>query len=511
MAKRVTSLFINDNSIRLMVTRGKRISKVANASLDMNIAGISDKVREAELAAKVKYLLKTNKVRARKVVVGLSGLHCLSRPIFLPYLPKAMLGEAVIREAGRVLPVPPEQLYISWQVLSAGEGQLQGFMVGIPRHIADELIKALRQVGLKPYLMDIKPLALTRLVPEGTAIVVDAQEKEFDIVVMASGVPQPVRTVTFPEEKLSPEEKLNIVKDELKRTIQFYNSNNADSQIQPGSIAVYVSGEADSPYLKEAIDGELGYRVLPLMSPLKNPKKYETSGYLVNVGLALKELPKESGALLANLNTLPMPYQPKQINVRKAMILPATAAAVSLIFLLGMVIQEAAASIDTASSQLDTANTILEQRQAQKDELVESIAALEKQLAAADASLGVFESVVNSIEGQGEVIDGDLEATVDSLVGGIELTSISHSGKSLSLSGRAPSEVEVLEYARNLDSSGRFSQVTVSSIRKVQAPAEEDEGDAVEDEEGEGEEEGGESGLIDLVYFSLSLQLMGAQ
>ena len=97
MARKITTLYIDDTSIRLMVTRGKRIIKLADVPLDMSLTDVSVKVREAEVAAKIKHLLKVQKVKTKKVVIGLSGLHCLSRPATLPQLPKAMLDKAVIR------------------------------------------------------------------------------------------------------------------------------------------------------------------------------------------------------------------------------------------------------------------------------------------------------------------------------------------------------------------------------------------------------------------------------
>ena len=75
--------------------------------------------------------------------------------------------------------------------------------LGWPRQIVDALLEILKQVKIKPYLMDIKPLALARLVKDNMAIIVDIQPYNFDIVIMADGIPQPVRTVSFPEEDLS--------------------------------------------------------------------------------------------------------------------------------------------------------------------------------------------------------------------------------------------------------------------------------------------------------------------
>ena len=160
MTKNATTLYISDASIRLLVTRGKRITKIASVPLETGLSDVDSPEKEAELVAKIKTLVKSNKISDKKIILGISGLHCLTRPVTLPELPKAMVGEAIIREARRVLPVPPEQLYISWQTVSTTEGKLMAFMVAIPRHIANTLMRILRDAGLKPYLMDIKPLAL---------------------------------------------------------------------------------------------------------------------------------------------------------------------------------------------------------------------------------------------------------------------------------------------------------------------------------------------------------------
>jgi type IV pilus assembly protein PilM len=493
ITKKITTLYISDTGIRLMVTRGKRIIKLAEAPLDMNLAETTAKVREAELVAKIRHLFKAHKIKTKKVIIGLSGLRCLSRPVVLPQLPKAMLDEAMKREAKRVLPVPVEQLYISWQILSTIEGKMQAFLVAIPLQIADTPLGVMQQVGLKPYLMDIKPLALARLVKEATAIIVDVQSKEFDIVIMVDGIPQPIRTVPFPEEPeaLSLQDKLLIVKDELKRTVEFYNSTNPDKPIQP-DVNMYVSGEADEPEFSESLANELGYRVLPLTSPLKCPKQLDTAHYLVNIGLALKELGKEAGPLLPNLNALPVPYQPQQISWRRVMVLPATAVAVGIIAIMVMTIQDSAAGIDFMQSQLATTNHSIEQRQSQRQSQAERIAALEQQLAEAKATRDTLTTVLDSFTEQGEVINGDLEAAVDNLVYGIKLRIVDHSSGGMKITGQAPSEVEILGYARNLDATGRFAEVTIASIMRV-----EHEGDVIE----------GESEVNEGMDFTLSLRL----
>jgi type IV pilus assembly protein PilM len=469
MAKNTTTLYISDTGIRLMVTRGKRITKLADMPLDVSLSDVKSEEKEAELVTKIKLLFKSNRISAKKIILGLSGLHCLTRPVSLPELPKTMLDEAITREAKRVLPVPLDQLYVSWQIMSASEGKIQVFLVAIPKHIADTLVRILNKAGFKPYLMDIKPLALSRVSREATAIILDIQLKEFDIIIMSKGIPQTVRTVPFPQEYLAQTDRLSIVRDELKRTIQFYNSNNPENFIQPNT-AMLVSGElVDEAETIEFLAQELGYKVSLLLSPLKCLKQLDPSHHLVNVGLALKELVKEAGPLLPNFNTLPLPYQPKQIPRDRLMAVPAAAVAVGLVVLLVFTVQNAAAKIENDQYTLESTNQRLEQRQSQKKELKESIAAMEKTVSGLEASRNKFIAALDSMNNKGELMNGDLNATVDNVVTDLELYSISHTGDQLALNGQALTEQEVMNYVRKLQDTERFSEITISNLSRIVA------------------------------------------
>ena len=466
MPRNITSIYIDDTSIKLMVTRGKRVSKLGDVPLDTSLMNTDTDDKHNELVTKIQHLIKTNKIGTRKVIVGISGLQCISRPVVLPQLPKTMLEEAFLREARRVFPVPPEQLHISWQIISESEGNMKAFMIAVPRHIADPLLSALDQVGLKPYLMDIKPLALTRLVKEPTAIIVDVQATEFDMVIMSDGIPQPIRTISLPQETTSLLDKMVIVKDELRRTVQFFNSNNHENPIT-ADTTVYVSGElADEPDVYEALSQETGYRVMPLMSPLKCLKQLDTSHYLANVGLSLKELPKESGSVLPNINTLPVSYLPQQVNLNRVMAVPVAVVAIGLVILLAMTIQNASDTISNSKSKLDATEIMIEAKQTQKKELSSSIEAVKSQIAGIEAVRDGYIDTYDSFGEIGDQIDNDLLATVNEMVPGLVIRSISHSGVSIYLQGWSDSEQEVMEYVRKLQDTGRFREITISNLSR---------------------------------------------
>jgi len=277
MAKKIVTLYVDDTSLRLMVTDGKQIKEWAESPLEPGLVENTVVMKEEEFADKIKQLLKLQKVTTKKIVVAISGFHSLTRPITLPQLPKEMIAEAVEREAERVLPVPLEQLYTSWQTIPAPEEKTEVFLVAIPRETADALFKALRKAGLGASLMNLKPLLLARMATDATTIIVDVQTSEFDIVIMAEGVPQPIRTILFPSEAESWQEKLTTIKNELDRTLTFYNSNNPESPLD-SSIPIFASGElADESELCQALSEEVGHPVLPLLSPLDCPEGFVPS------------------------------------------------------------------------------------------------------------------------------------------------------------------------------------------------------------------------------------------
>ena len=469
MAEKLLTLYIDDNSLRLMVTRGHRVRKWAEAPLEPEMVQNNVVIKKAEVAAKIKQLLKAQRVKTKKVILGLSGLHCLTRPVSLPLLPKAMLAEAVIREARSVLPVPPEQLYISWQTTLVSEDKTEVFMVAVPRKTADALVKTVQQAGLKAEFMDLKPLALARVAGEETAIMVDVQSTEFDIVIMAAGVPQPIRTVPFPAEAVSLPDKLPMIKKELDRTIKFYNSNNQEKPLD-GSVAIFVSGEmADEPEPCQSLSDELGHPVLPLASPLECPESMPPGRYLVNVGLALKELPlaRETGLAVADLNVLPEDYRPKPISLVRVLALPSAALFIGLLIPLVMFIQDTSVDIAVTRAKIDNTNQLTQQRLSQRQGLTADVAALEAELAVAESSQANFVVAMDSLERQNDVINGDLGLAVTCLPASANLTSITHASQTLTLNGSSPGEAEILAYLSSLDNSGRFTEIIVSRIRRV--------------------------------------------
>ena len=114
MAKKVT-LYIEDTEIKLVVTNGRRVEKWASLLLEPTLVRDGVIIDEEKVAEGIRTMYKLEEIGSKKVDVALGGLNSIFRIVSLPEVAPSMLPEAVMNEAGRVIPVPLDQVYLSYQ------------------------------------------------------------------------------------------------------------------------------------------------------------------------------------------------------------------------------------------------------------------------------------------------------------------------------------------------------------------------------------------------------------
>lgn len=467
MGREKVALYIDDTSLRLLVTQDRLVKEWATLPLESGIVKNNVVVNEAEVAARIRHLFKALKIGTKKIAVGISGLHCLSRPIILPQLPKEMLEEAVKREAKRLLPVPLEQLYLSWQNIAAPEGKIQVFLVAIPRNTIDALFKTLRLAGVRPYLLDLKPLLFTKMAKEATAVIVDVQDNEFDVVVMSEGIPQPVRTIPFAGEELSGPEKINMIVNDIERTISFFNSNNPGKSLA-ATVPIFVSGELVKPKASKSLSADTGHPVIPLSSPLQHNEGFVPTQYMANIGLTLHKAAtgKDYGPSTINMNALPLTYKSNGVSLAKILTIAGAAVVVGSLLSVSMLVRGASTDITSVRGQLAVTEQLLQQKTLKRQELSKDIVQLQKQVTDIQASLDKFAVATSSLQKQTTRLNQDLKMTLSALPQSITLKSIGHNGKLLTVSGRAQDEKAIMTYVNRLNADELFADITVTSITR---------------------------------------------
>lgn len=497
MAKKVT-LYIEDTDIKLLVTKGNQVEKWASLLLEPRLVRDGVIIDEDQVAEGIKTLFKLEGVATRKVTVGLSGLNSIFRIITLPELPQSMLPEAVINEAGRVIPVPLEEVYLAYQKIPAPKGETRIFLVAYPRNSTETLIRTLNKAGLKPHSMDLAPLALCRCANAPRAIIINSWLTYLDIVLMTDRMPQVIRSLSLPTDAVALPEKLPAITEEFNRTVAFYNSSHPEQQLD-SSVPVFVCGDlAEAPDMWQSLVGKSGYSVSALQPPIQSPEAFSPSQFMVNIGLALKgQLPggEDSYFSVVDFDALPKVYQPPATSLIRILIPVAIVVGLGALAWGGLIVKDIYDDTADLRSQVERKNLEIEIERLEMDALRSEADVLGSQLASVEGDIAAqleeiaiqqelisqqreanlqpieAEVTANSLEdmltsmNQGlDKTDGDLREVINLLPTTVTLLGIDYGSSSTTIHGLAPTESDIFTYARALRDSGRFSEVIISSI-----------------------------------------------
>ena len=482
MARRI-SLYIEDTEIKLLVTNGNQIEKWASLMLDAGLVSEGVILDETRVAESVKQLFKLQEVADTNVVVGISGLNSVFRVISIPEVPQNLLSEAVSNEAGRILPMPLSQVYISYQQLPSPKGELRLFLAAYPRNSTDVLLSVIHKAGLKPQMMDLAPLALARCINTNRAIIVNAWLTFVDIIVLSERIPVVIRSLSLPVEETSLEEKLQAVAEEINRTITFYNSTYQDKPLDK-TTGIFVSGNISSEPEKLQYLEKLGYPVSALKPPVVYKDVFDPAQYMVNIGLALKkQLPGGAGNQysIIDLEALPQAYRPAGFSWTRVFIPVGAAVAVGVLIYGALAVTSIRNNTSSLVQQYNDLQAQIVRLRADKAQALKAIAAqvaesktlsdesvaIEGEIVKAQQDEVLFNKYLSSLKLGLDNADRNLREVVSTKPSGVDITSVEYQDGGVVLNGVASSESLILTYARALRTGGRFELVTVSSIESL--------------------------------------------
>jgi len=273
--------------------KGKRVYKWGTATLAAGLVRDGLITQPEIVGVTIRDLFKSIKVPREKVIVSISGLAFTYRFLNLPQLKQDLLEEAILRGFKKEISLPLEDLYLSWQALPGEEDEQTYFVLGISRYLIDALVQTLEAAGVEPYVMDIQPLALARVAKRANGIIASLEPECFDIVIIADGFLTVVHTISPRGEGATLEDNIRRLADELTKTVTFYQSNNPNNKL-PVDIPLLLTGElAEDTATQELLQSMTEYTVEPLVPALEIPSDIPVASYAVNMGLALKKLPRK--------------------------------------------------------------------------------------------------------------------------------------------------------------------------------------------------------------------------
>jgi hypothetical protein len=232
------------------------------------------------------------------VITSITGQRSVHRILRIPTIPDKLLDETIRRKAKQEFAIPLDETDIHWRILSRSSSQMLLYVLAVPRVVIDAQVEALRAAKIKPRVLDIKPLALQRLVNQATSIIVNLESFSLGVIITVNHIPILVRSVPLEAGDLTEEAKLDLLNQELARTVKYYNESNKTNRL-PEETKVYMTGELfdysavtnrleEDTDLRERLNSRTPYTVQYPKWPYPTPKNFSIAKYAANLGLALK-------------------------------------------------------------------------------------------------------------------------------------------------------------------------------------------------------------------------------
>ncbi len=337
--KPVFGLDIGFSTIKVMQVepRGKNYHIAGYGVGGFDSSAIKDGVivDHESIAEATKHLFDHNivgEINTRRVALAIPASRTYTRTITLPIVEDEEINEAVRMEAEQYIPMPIEELYLDYTIISKDKEGMEILAVAAPRKIVDSQIELTRILGLETVGVDTSILAATRLFERQNehedipAVLIDFGSVSADItvhdktVIVTGTIPQGGDTFTeliAKKLKVSAEEA-HVIKSkygigiskkqaeilevvgppieqltkEIRRMIRYHEERSGSEQ-KIGQI-ITMGGGANMPGLSELLTDTIRLPVRTCepwhnlkLGNLKSPNSYERSLYVTVAGLSL--------------------------------------------------------------------------------------------------------------------------------------------------------------------------------------------------------------------------------
>lgn len=464
------TLDISATSMRLLSVKGRQVKKWANIPLAPGLVRDGVILQPKAVAAAIDALFKSTKVSKERVIISLTGLSFTHRILSLPRMKPALLEEAILRGARKEIPLPLEELYLSWQAIAGEHNELDFFVLGVPRNLIDAVVQTLAEAGIKPYIMDLKPLALARAANRADALIVALEPDCFDIILVANGIPAIIHTITPRGGEASLEDNIRRLTGELSKAVEFYNSSHPENPLSPTTPLLLTGELSTDATTSQLIQAEIEYPVEPLVPPLKIPLDFPVASYATNMGLALRKVPQKTATRFHDikLNILSGKYRARayRIPMRHILLPLALTIAIGLLFPMYQVKSQADAETMRWQTELSRASQELHQARLASDEAKQ----IEDSINKIDADVGILKQAHQYILHKGGNFANNLKLVTDALPSQAYLASMEIGTDQITVKGKADSPFTVISYAMALEAQVGFSEVRIAEIDGSKSP-----------------------------------------
>jgi len=438
------------------MTDGKRVTGWSSAPLEPGLVQDGLIVAPERVGSVIRTVMAERRMPDRKVIASLTGMRSVPRLLSLPRIPRTLVPEAVRHESERAMPVPLDEMYLFWRELGGGRSRRRFFAVGVPRNLLDAEVQALAHARIRRNVLDLKPMALARMVNRKEAMIINLEPDNADIVLVAEGVPVIMRTLILGGENVAQQDKVMQAAAEASRTLDFYNSSHPEHPIGSETPAFLTGALANDAAFVDLFRGAISNPIENLEPAIQCPPDLPIAEYAVNIGLALKRVVPRGIRRAAvfpalDLTITPDADQPRRRPMRS--LLYALLAALTVALLFPAYSAKLDGEVNTAQLEMELGT--LRQHLRNVRETLDRMDRVTVQT-------GQLKEERLAVLGADNDLGNILELVFGALPASIDLTSVTVTNDQMTLGGAAASRSLAIDYASFIEESGLFSTVDIA-------------------------------------------------
>lgn len=196
--KPLIGLDIHQTGLKVMAIRPKLWQVTGYGSIDLDPQKMQDAFNnpaDTYISDNVKTLLESNVIGSlpgTHTVISLPTTQTFSRTFTIPAKEEHTLASAVEIEADQYIPIPTSALYIDYEIIERTKTEITVVMSAVARTLVDISLKAARDAGLMPIMIEPSINSVARLLEkteEGhlPTLIIDIGPASTDIAVLAGG------------------------------------------------------------------------------------------------------------------------------------------------------------------------------------------------------------------------------------------------------------------------------------------------------------------------------------
>ena len=287
--KTITSLNIEADSVRILTIKGSTVINANEASIPEGFIKNTVIDNPQGVADIISDLFKRNKISRQDLYVAMNNFRSVSRLITLPGISHGRIEEAVMWAAEREMPVPLDTIYLTWQLLDKTASGQNVFLLGVPRNTYAQFVKTLWAVGVSTKAIDLKLIALSRLINTEKGIIIDLESDSISVILQISGVPMAMQTALVPAGNTIVEDRVKRAADDLYRIIEYHNKTHPEQPLNRDT-GIQLTGSIVNDEIIELVTQNTGRTVVLPDIPLTVPDNFSPHRYAVNTGLIFRAM-----------------------------------------------------------------------------------------------------------------------------------------------------------------------------------------------------------------------------